>query len=139
MPPQRLVGQLHGRVDPAEGFRRPDQQPVVRPYKDVASGGKGHTAPRGPHPRVDDADVDRGRELGNRVGQHGGAAPHIPGRDVVGDVDDGEPGCVPQHLGAAGGHETVLGPVIGQESETGVSPMVSHAAFPSISPVKSLR
>ena len=61
--------------------------------------------------------VHRRGQVGDGLGQHRRAAPDVARRDQVGHVDDvrvrRDPGTDP----VAGGHETVLEPVVGEEAQ----------------------
>jgi hypothetical protein len=115
--PPLAVGELAGALRPAAGGDRPGQQAVVRSYQDPVARLHGDAAARGADPRVDHRDMNRGRQVRNGLREHSGAAAHVAGRHQVRDVDEADAGGYPGRDPVAGGDETVLDAVVGQEAE----------------------
>ena len=83
------IAQLDGVRGPAQALERPGEQAVVGAGEDVAPAGSDRDRPpRGAHARIDDRDVDAGRQVRQCAPQQQRAVTDRVLPDLVADVDD---------------------------------------------------
>jgi hypothetical protein len=115
--PELAVGQVECARRPARCRHRPGKQAVIGADEHRISRRHRHAAPGGAHAGIDHRHVNGGRQVGHGLGEHGRAAPDVAARDQVGHVDEGGVRRDAGAHAAAGGHESVLEPVVGEEAE----------------------
>ncbi len=116
MQPQVAIGQLNGCLSAAERGNRPGKQAVIRADQDAVAGRDRDGTAGGTHTRIHDRHVHRGRQVGDRLRQHRGAAADIARRHQVRDVDDPGGRRDPGGRAVAGRDESVFQAIVGQEA-----------------------
>ena len=96
-----------GQEEPVVGT---DVQPSLR----IA---QGESTPAAPHARIDDREVDSGRHVGQRIGEHERALEHVSRPDPMRDVDHASVGSDGGDDAVTGADEVVLEPEVGQEGD----------------------